>query len=163
MRSPNHSLPRAFWAPLRAPSVVKHSLAICAALCCPGLLCSGPRGRREVDLPRQHHSFIRAVIPRGRGCHLSLCPHPPTPAPPHLIISACPWSSWWPHRNSFVECFRASREAVVVPSRDRVPSHRPSPSSPGRSFPHVHASGLFQSKLPGVCSARSLLLKHSCD
>lgn len=131
--------------PLPGPSVVKHSLSICAALCCPGDPVLWATWEEEVVSPGSITALSQThTRPAGRGCHLSFVP-PPRPISTFLLA---PGVRGGP-TGTALWSVRAPGEAVVV-TRDRAPSHRPSPSSPGSSFPHVHASGLFQSKLPGV-------------
>lgn len=140
------------WSSTACPSVL-----LCAVL---GSCALGHLGGRKLISPG---SITALSGLRDHEAELppEFVPPPPAPRPVSTFLLA-PGVHGGP-TGTALWSVRASGEAVVVPPRDRAPSHRPSPSSPGSSFPHVHASGLFQSKLPGVCSARSLVLKHSCD
>lgn len=82
------------WSSTACPSVL-----LCAVL---GSCALGHLGGRKLISPG---SITALSGLRDHEAELppEFVPPPPRP-PPRLNISACPWSSWWPHGNSFVEC-----------------------------------------------------------
>lgn len=145
MRSPNHSLCKSLLGtPSPAPSVVKHSLSICAPSVLPWAPVLWATWEREVDLPRQHHSFIWAARPRGRGCHLSLC----SPAPISTFLLA-PGVRGGP-MGTALWSVRAPGEAVVVLHQGTgLLVTGQAPSSPEVPFPTSMPLGYFRANCLG--------------